>query len=273
MSSYESQILINKLNLCILSRNTNNIWIGFLKKIKNYNIYYIIDDETNLDQKNLSYENINVIVINENECISSNYYNSSIASNLKPVVAWDKALYYFNLYLKPNSNLNSSIMPISTEYVWFLEDDVFIMNEEILLQIDEEAGNADLVCAFDEINETGDINKGWNHWVNVIHKIGTPWAHSLISCCRLSKRLLQKVDEYVKDRPLMFIEALFSTLAHHYDYTIYNPEKMKTITYNKKWELEDILKNPNYIYHPVKSMDIQFQARIENADVKLKKQV
>ena len=168
------------------------------------------------------------------------------------------------MYLKPNSNLNSSIMPISTEYVWFLEDDVFIMNEEILLQIDEESGNADLVCAFDEMNETGDISKGWNHWVNVIHKIGTPWAHSLISCCRLSKRLLQKVDEYVKDRPLMFIEALFSTLAHHYDYKIYNSEKMKTITYDKKWELEDILKNPNYIYHPVKSMDIQYQARIAN---------
>jgi len=228
--------------ICILARKKNDIWIDFLKRIKKYKVYYVIDDEEN----ELPEEGVNIIQINEKECRSCNYYNSSTASNLKPVVSWDKALYYFNRII-PN---------FEEKNVWFLEDDVFIMNEDILSQIDEESNEADLVCAFHEVNENGDIHKGWNHWVNVIHKIGTPWAHSLISCCRLSKRLLQKVDEYVSDRPLMFIEALFNTLAHHNNYKIHNPEKMKKITYNSEWKIEDVLKSPNFIYHPIKNTEI-----------------
>ena len=249
----------NPIHLCILSRKTNNIWVDFLKQIKYYNVYYVIDDENELSSRRTSSPFI--IQINEEKCRSFNYYNSSIASNLKSVISWDKALYYFNSYLHIQDETEKKSFPLSADYIWFLEDDVFIRNEEILLQIDKEAGDADLICAFDEVNETGDITQEWNHWVNVIHKIGTPWAHSLISCCRLSKRLLQKVDEYVKDRPLMFIEALFSTLSHHHNYKIYNPEKMKTITYNNEWKIDDILKNPNYIYHPVKNMNIHLEAR------------
>jgi len=135
-----------------------------------------------------------------------------------------------------------------------MEDDVFFASEKVIEEINKKYSNSDLLCAFNEINPTGDIHHGWNHWVNVIHRIGTPWAHSLISACRLSKRLLKEVDNYVSDRHLMFIEALFNTLALHHGFTIDNPIEMsETISYDKKWDRDfiDLAK----IYHPFKKID------------------
>jgi len=52
----------------------------------------------------------------------------------------------------------------------------------------------------------------------------------------------------------MFIEALFNTLALHYNYTVDNPDELKdTITYDKKWDKDDI--DITKIYHPFKNID------------------
>jgi hypothetical protein len=156
----------------------------------------------------------------------------------KLISGWDKALYCLSTLEK------------EFKYVWFLEDDVFIMSEKVITNIDEKYPESDLLTAFHEINENGDVHNGWNHWVNVIHRIGTPWAHSLVAASRLSRRLLKEVDLYLGDRHLMFIEALFNTLALHRGFKVDNPIEMSTITYDTKWDKDyiDIAK----IYHPMK---------------------
>ena len=231
----------HKTAICLLTRKLNIPWVHFLKTCINYDIYIVIDDNEPLYYPML--ENIHIIQISDEECLRNNYYNSSTVSNLKNIIAWDKALYYFN---RKNT--------IPYENIWFIEDDVFFMSEQTLTCIDEKYPTSDLLCAFHETNERGDIHAGWNHWVNVIHLIGTPWAHSLICVCRLSKRLLERVDAYVADRPLLFIEALFNTLALQNHFIIDNPDELKeTITYNKKWDHNEL--DPNKIYHPIKNID------------------
>ena len=227
----------NKTALCILTRFFNKDWIDFLKTFKHHDVFLVIDDNT-VSYDSTIVDGVTLVQVSDEDCIKNNYYKSSCWSNLKDIVAWDRALYYFNR--------------VNTQYshVWFLEDDVFIMSEKVITNIDEKYPESDLLTAFHEINENGDVHNGWNHWVNVIHRIGTPWAHSLVAASRLSRRLLKEVDLYLRDRHLMFIEALFNTLALHRGFKVDNPIEMSSITYDTKWDKDyiDIAK----IYHPMK---------------------
>lgn len=230
----------HKTAFCILSRNFNEYWIDFLKKFKNHDVFLVIDNNEIIYDTTI--DGVNIIQIPNETCIQSNYWKTSCWSNLPNLVAWDRALYYFNR------------VNITHEYIWFLEEDVFVMSERVIDNINKKYPESDLLVPFHDVNETGDIYQGWNHWVNVIHRIGTPWAHSLVSTSRLSRRLLNDIDDYLKDRHFMFIEALFSTIAHHKKYKIDHPEELvSTITYDKKWD-------PNYIdlskiYHPIKNLE------------------
>jgi hypothetical protein len=134
------------------------------------------------------------------------------------------------------------------------------MSEKTLVNIDKQYPQSDLLTSFHEINPTGDIYAGWDHWINVIDRIGTPWAHSLVCACRLSRRLMERVDNFLNDRHLMIIESLFNTLAIHYNYTVSNPVEMATtIKYNVPCEYATI--NTDYIYHPIKKIEHQIFIR------------
>lgn len=229
-----------KTAVCVLSRYYNETWIDFLNTFTHYDVFFVVDDMTKLYETPVN--KVHVLQIPDSTCREANYYNSSTVSNLKDIVAWDKALYYFNR------------MNPTYDHVWFLEEDVFVFSEDILRNIDNTYAASDLLSAFHEINETGDIYQGWNHWVNVIHRIGTPWAHSLISTTRLSRRLLDRIDEYIGDRPLLFIEALFNTLALQNQYKVDTPEEMQTtITYDTVWDREQV--DTTKIYHPFKKIE------------------
>jgi hypothetical protein len=228
----------NKTAVCILTRFFNKEWVDFLKTFKEHDVFLIVDDNT-ITHTPMEIDGVTIVQVPDDICIQNNYYKSSCWSNLKDIVAWDRALYYFNRVNTTHS------------HVWFLEDDVFIMSEKVLTNINEKYPNSDLLSAFHEINESGDIHHGWNHWVNVIHRIGTPWAHSLVAASRLSRTLLTEVDLYLKDRHFMFIEALFNTLALHHGLVVDNPVEMSTITYQTKWDKDFI--DISKIYHPFKN--------------------
>ena len=226
--------------LCILTRYFHPEWVEVLQTFTHFDVYLVIDDQSTVQPT--SHGNVHIIQVSDEVCMENNYYKSSSWSNLKDIVAWDRALYYFN-------HINTD-----HPHVWFIEDDVFFLSEQTIHTIDNKYLNSDLLCAFHEINETGDVHQGWNHWVNVIHRIGTPWAHSLVSICRLSRRLLQEIDKYLDDRHLMFIEALFNTLAMHRGFTIDHPEEIQnTITYNYQWNRTEV--DVSKIYHPFKNIE------------------
>jgi hypothetical protein len=226
--------------VCVLSRYYNQNWINFLKTFSNYDVYFVVDDNTVFFKSTIP--NITIVQIDDDVCRNSNYYKSSTWSNLKDIVSWDRALYYFNR------------IKTDYEHVWFLEEDVFFQSENILTKMDNDFPDTDLLCAFNEINETGDVRAGWNHWVNVIHRIGTPWAHSLVCICRLSRRLLGKIDGYLTDRHFLFIEALFNTLAVQNNYSIEHPYEIRTtVTYDRKWNHDEI--EVDKIYHPMKKVE------------------
>ena len=232
--------------LCLLTKIPNQIWLNFLETFSNYDIYVVIDDNSTDYVKKYGglYKNIKIIQIENEICKDNGYTNCNSAVGFPDIIAWDKALYLF--------------CELETRYcqVWFIEDDVFLDNEDVLIRIDRHCQHscADLLTSFHELNLDGNIWSGWNHWVNVVDRIAPPWAHSMVCACRISKSLLEKIREYKQSRGhLFFIEAMFNTIADQSGLNIQNPGELTTIHWNTTWNIHAIDKR--FLYHPIKCID------------------
>ena len=81
----------------------------------------------------------------------------------------------------------------SYDNVWFIEDDVFVPNHEIILTIDQKYEKADIISADNVVNRYGvvDDQDGWPWWRLVPKNIlPPPWAHSMVCAVRLSRNML-----------------------------------------------------------------------------------
>jgi hypothetical protein len=232
----------NNIAVCVLCKIPNEEWLRFLNDFNKYDVFMIIDDNsTTYTEYSEKYKNINIIQIDNQDCYNKCYTNCNAAVEFPEVIAWDKSMYYFN-------EVNTSY-----EYVWLVEDDVFIYDENVLMSIDEKHRRADLLTAFHEINETGEMYS-WSHWVNVIHRIELPWAHSMVCAMRVSKQLLMEIVKYKhKHGHLFFIESMFNTIAHQNNLLIENPVELSNIHWNTSWNRDDI--DIKKLYHPFKNID------------------
>jgi hypothetical protein len=236
-----------KKAVVLLMRYPNNVWLNFLHNFKHYDVYVFIDDNSK-DFKQL-FKNvnkkINFIQIDDNFCKYRGYYNSVIKTDNVPykVLSWDKALFYFcwmnNIY----------------EHVWFVEDDVFFSNEEIILKIDDAHKDSDLLVSEHTIHYGTDKSSEpqWEHWHCAWGKTDPPWAKSMACMCRLSNKLLKKVKEFVNSNGKSeFIEFIFNTLAMHHNLKIDTPVELSKIYYRNDWGTNIDLK---YCYHPFKNIN------------------
>ena len=227
---------------------------NILQNKLNYETFIIADDNTYISNEK------NIIKIDENECKQHGYINSGGCSNgvwsddeniwksynIKNPSAWDKALYYF--------------CEKETKYknVWFIEDDVFIPELSILNRLDKAYENSDFLCESSYVNITGK-NKDWPFWTYSDGKFDLPWFKSMISICRMSKNLLEKIKEYVKiNKKLFFDEIFFITLAYKKKLKVNNPKELKGVSHPvqmnfKSWTIDKL--DINTIYHPIKNID------------------
>ena len=137
-------------SICLICYKPTDIWVNFLQKFTKYDIYIIIDDNSKDYKENYSnFSNINIIQINDEECIKNGFVNMNFTIK-KNITSWDKAMYYFST--------------VNTLYnkVWFLEDDVFLYDEKTLLSIDLKYNNSDLLSRSYIEHVNGD-KKSW-HW-------------------------------------------------------------------------------------------------------------
>jgi hypothetical protein len=242
----------SKKAIALLTINPNKIWLNFLLTfVNNYDVYIFIDNnKLNLEEYKIDFKKLNFIQINNNECILNGYSNSSYIIKSDPI-SWDKALYYFTII---NNNY---------DYIWFIEDDVFINSVNNLINLDNKYPKSDLIVKANNIYLEGDESK-WSHWLQVNDTLKLPWSMSMICICRLSKELLLKINDYTKIyKKLNFIEFLFNTLALHNNLIISNPTEFDPITFRKDWNINNI--NKNNLYHPIKNIsDHEYIRNIKN---------
>lgn len=227
--------------ISLMCRKPDIIWIDFLSKFKHYDIYIIIDDNSiDYKQQYINYTNINFIQINDDECEKNGFIHTTLTLK-KKITAWDKALYYFTC--------------LNTVYnqIWFIEDDIFIYNEEILLNIDLKHDTYDLISKpFINIYTSGP--KNFWHWAKVDINISPPYYAALMCCIRVSSSILSKIKEYATMyNTLCFHEALIPTLCMYYSLKCYTPDEItRNFEYRRDFTDSDI--NKTDIYHPIKDI-------------------
>jgi hypothetical protein len=238
--------------VCILTVNACDIWMNFLDKFVNYDVY-IVCDTNKVDYKRLyqtQYPRVKVIQIVNSEADKFGFCNSSSAiSPLQKVNAWDKALYYF------------SVVNTSYEHVWFIEDDVYFYNEHTIVNIDNKYPDQDLLCN-KIIPKSDDMKSTWFwHWPLFTINLPEPHFRAMVCASRLSKKLLACIHNYAnQNKSIFFLETLFPTVALHYNLKYDTPDEFTHVEYRHDWLAEDI--NTTHFFHPMKNLNSHVDNRM-----------
>jgi hypothetical protein len=235
----ECNTMKNKNCICLICYKPNDIWIDFLSQFIEYDIYIMIDDNSkDYKEQYFKFNNINIIQINDEECINNGFVNMNNIF-IKKLTSWDKSMYYFST--------------INTIYnnVWFFEDDVFFYNEQTLINIDSKYPKLDLLSNYYTENITGEKND-W-HWSLIDINFKPPYYYAMVCCVRISTNLLSKIKDYANEyNTLFFLEALFPTICKKYNLLYDTPYEFKEIYYRTFFEDKNF--NKNNFYHPVKDI-------------------
>ena len=230
-----------KITIAILCISPNKIHLDFYTTFDReyYDLYFIIDNN-NYDTKKLAEKyDCKFIQIDDKTVLSNKYYGINYIIS-KSVTSWDKAVYYFT---KVNKEY---------EYVWFIEDDVFVPTNKTIYNIDLKYPDFDLLSSSNIPNLNGKTNY-W-HWKEAANKIKLPWFSSMVCAIRVSKKLLGEVEKLVlKKKKLLFLEFMFNTLCNHSKLKQFSPKELEFIVYRKIYTKENILET--HLYHPIKNID------------------
>lgn len=229
--------------ICFLTVTPSYMFYNYCKQLKNWqtDIYICIDKQGyNIP----GYDGaIPLIRIDNNKCEQAGFKSSVLYYNNR-AVSRDKALYYF---CKINVNY---------EYIWFIEEDVFIPTNITIDKLNQKYLTGDLLTKSNDIILSKQTD--W-HWPHVFRQtaLNPPYAISMICACRLSRKLMYCINAYANTYKNLFLdEVLFNTLALKENLEVLTPIELSTITFKYMWEISNIkLEN---LYHPMKNMNQQY---------------
>ncbi len=243
----------NKIAICLLGYQPKEelleLYDGLYKGDK-YDIYVVVDD-SNFDISHLMerFPNFIYIKIKEELCYELGYTHLAFTVKKGEPSAWDKGVLYF-----------CEICKIKYSYIWFIEDDVFIPKSDTLKNIDDKYGDADLLVK--EIKKNKNINIPYEQ-LGELDKYMNPelkpfLTKSMICAIRVSRSLIEKIKKYTnKNKKLFFSEYFFITLASYSNLKIVKINELKNIIYRKIWTIDDVFKNQDTLFHPVKDISLQ----------------
>ena len=187
-----------------------------------------------------------IVQIEDSVCGKDGYINSASTIPKKPS-AWDKALYYFCL---------KNMAP----HVWFVEEDVFVPRANIFDEMNGRYPNTDFVTK-QHVLEADDPGFFW--WFDAEGKMERPYYRSLVCAARVSRNIFNEVAKMAKEkRTVCFVETLFSTIAHHNNFTIEIAPELQSVIFRHDWTKETV--HMNGLFHPVKDVKdhIAFRAHL-----------
>ena len=234
----------------LLCRKVYDIQLKLIQKMietnlyNHYTFFVFIDDNTqNIEQFKREYINIQFIQIEDKVCLEKGYKNMTYSITKTPV-SWDKSVYYF-------CEINNTF-----DYIWFVEDDVFIPNPEAIHYLDNKYKDYDLLTKENNVS-LNYHTKNW-HWHLGINHAPLPLFGSLVCTLRVSKNLLHIIRNYAHVfKKLFFLEIMFPTLNAHSKLKNKVVSELSTIIYRFPWDENKHLIKKNYLYHPIKNLEVQ----------------
>lgn len=264
-STITSQALVvhkQKTAFCLLTVEPNHIWLDFLNSTcaTNYDVYIAVDKIQDYSAIVNNYPSLQFIIITDEECLRHNYKNAHHV--LKPVVAIDRAFYYFN-------RINTT----KYDYIWFCEDDVFFNDCRVIQNLDARYPTADLIVP--PPLQVSDDNMDWYKMKNIFDAFSAifpkPWMSSLVCLCRVSQKFMHTLDSFIVEHGQnMLIEASLQTIAYHDNMEMIAPTELANIRYTGEWSVADIMNNNTqngadlWVYHPVKKIENHVILRAPN---------
>lgn len=230
----------------------------FYDELNNYFDIYVIYDEyekcevDSFCNINFDFNRMNYVTVNDDYCAKKGYKNAQYIPGkthiTKTPISLDKALLFFR---------KQNIFSIASKYnfVWFIEDDVFIPSAEAMIKLDKKykkQQQADLVVPNNNLKK--DNIKDW-HWPEIMNKIKPPYYSSMICAFGASRNLLNEIDAYVKEhKTLFFAEAMFNTIAMQKGLKVIDAKELKSIVWMGEWSESQIYLRQNNLFHPVKDI-------------------
>lgn len=171
--------------------------------------------------------------------------NTSYITVRKPIIGWDKALYFF------------SCINCNYDYIWFMEDDVYFYDENTLHNIDTKYDDYDILC--NSSFEPAKLDEWLWHMIQI--NMSPPYYCGMMCMLRFSKKMIKSIKNYAKkNKTLFFLEALYPTIAVKCNLKyISNPTEFITITHRDQHNI-NLLTREN-LYHPVKNIESHIKAR------------
>ena len=245
-----------KYKIALICFKPNDIYLDFLNKFSNYEVYIIIDDNS-VNYSALyftKYNNLKFIQMPGKICINYGFTNVNQIGVKKRVSGWDKALCYFAFNTNANTNANTNVDTNVNEKVWFIEDDVFFHSEDTMLKIDAKYPDCDLLANSD-FKPATNMNE-WL-WPIIQIKLEGPYYCGMMCAIRLSQNVLDRIRDYATlNKELFFLEALFPTLSKALNCCC--PDELKTVVFRHDYTYEKVSLNKykgiDNIYHPVKNI-------------------
>lgn len=196
-----------------------------------------------------------IVQVPDEVCKEHGYINSNISDNSthikKNPIAMDKFLYTFCEHFT------------DFDFVWVLEDDVFVPSVQTLRNLTIGYSAYDLVVQSNKLKEDDLLD--W-HWRSIIDKIEPPYYNSMVCAIGISRKLLDCIKAQVHaKKTLIYSEVMFNTIAMQNNLKVICPFELKTIVWMGEWHEDVIQQLENNLFHPMKDIakHTEIRAKLE----------
>lgn len=265
-----------RIAFCLLCVRPERHQMSFYSQLTRYGIDVFALADCNQRPYDVPDE-VSLVQIEDQECKENGFFSFNTHLRKKPLCsAWDKGLFFFSRRLT------------EYDYVWMVEEDVFVAHVSSLLSIQVCYPSHDLICGKGELIQSDTALKGhkWMHWHKLPKLLRSPPYVSAMCCAsRLSKRLLSCINSFVVEYCKMipadldvsnvrrlnkvigspFLEFSLPMLAAHNKLSIARPANIRDTVVAPAvvdYAVDDVKHyDPAYIYHPVKDHALQHLLR------------
>ena len=266
-----SEIFKQKRAVFLLIDDVNHSWFAFINEFKFYKVFVCIGFDHNIKKEDMdlleeTYSNINFIKEDRGVARIYGYKGWRDLNQPGRSYAHEKALYFLSKNIE------------SYDYVWMIDEDVFLFNENTLINIDLQYQGQDFLVRninCEKFFNSSDWENLWGNGEDIqglkegkaykdnigfprLNPETDPLYQSICSAVRISKIMLYSIQSYAAHAKRLFHRDYYLPMSSIYnDYSIACPLEMQAITGARRvpWKYHEI--NSECIFSPVENKKLE----------------
>ena len=234
INSGNNEKAINKFAVCILASSTNWVPWSWLHELASYRISAYMIVETNRSTHDVDITNIHSRV---SESLGYLRARTLENSSEQSIHLWDKALWYF------------TEIATKYEFVWFIEDDVYIHSVSSFLIVHEDAVRMKADISLKDAiplppkayNDTQLLSIGNS-------SVDSPALYAVGMSLKQLKHLKQI---FLENHQMETLEAVLNALVIRFPVRIHQPSQFQLLQHRCHYSCYDVNQHQDQWFHPV----------------------